>query len=128
MDPLPPPKTGTAGCSGEPPGRVPIGSARCEDMSVRQCDRLYARGPKGWHYCEIDRHAVRTCSARAESGSRLKQSADSAQHWAIQQAFSPSSDWMVVERADHTVRAAESPAPDAKAVSELLEQQGKPPA
>lgn len=117
---------GTLLCAGG--DRVPIGSARCEDMAVSQCQQLYALGPEGWHFCKPDNEAVRTCGAQlVEDLEAKRREEQELGGWVLQQAYSPELKWAVVERDDLTWRVDEERPPSAEEVRRVLRSWGGAP-
>jgi len=125
-DTLPQPPQGTPGCAGGL--SIPIGSARCEDMSVRQCPHLYARVGDGWHYCQVDTAAVRTCGAKLSDETRTKEQEEQrSMAWAAQIAYNPSLNWTAHEQPDHTIRVVSDPLPPIDQVRAILSMWGQSP-
>lgn len=94
-DPIP---QGVAKCEiGEKSGRVSIGDALCEDMSVNECSRLYGRGADGsWHHCKVSDTEVRMCNARAMTMEEALQRDTAVGSWAVQHAYNPDTRWKVL--------------------------------
>jgi len=105
------------------PSRLPIGSAQCEDMLPRQCDKLYARGPRGWHFCEVHSDDPRICGARQRAENANEAACEGLQQWGIQQAYNPSLGWETdIDEERHSLRVKTSPGPPPEQVRAHLRE------
>lgn len=108
--------------------RVPLGQAFCEDFSVEQCERTYARTKSGQHHaCEVDPKTFRLCGAQLLSEAEAAQRTRAAMAWAVQNFYSPELDWKV-RTINFTTTVVEEPWPSAslfeKQVQHRMDEQG----
>lgn len=110
-------------CATGTPARLALGSSTCEDASVRQCDRLYARGTGGsWHYCKVDTHAVKICGARVLEEDEARRITQLARSWGLQHLFNPALGWGVEDGLSHVAHVAEQPLPPVAVFQNLVRQ------
>lgn len=111
------------GCLQGDASRIPIGFAQCEDMSPRQCEKLYANGPRGWHFCTVMSDAPRICSARQRAEDANEVACEGLAQWGIQQAYNPSLGWETeIDEERLALRVKTSPGPPAEQVRAHLRE------
>lgn len=109
-------------------GRIPLGSAFCEDFTVDQCEKVYSRTKQGIHHlCAVDQKTFRHCGATLISQDEARKRTEEARSWAIQNFYSPELDWKVLT-VNFTTRVIEDPLPPADIfeakVRERMDAQG----
>lgn len=105
--------------------RISLGSALCEDVSVKQCEHLYRKNSNDtWQYCEVNNHAVRECAAHVVDNTEVIKLVAQAQSWAIQHIYTPDIGWPLHAQADQTLRVNETPVPAVEQIRELLKNYG----
>ncbi|CAE7221865.1 frmA, partial [Symbiodinium necroappetens] len=109
-------------------GRIPLGSAFCEDFTVDQCEKVYSRTKQGIHHlCAVDQKTFRHCGATLISEDEARKRTEEARSWAIQNFYSPELDWKVLT-VNFTTRVIEDPLPPADIfeakVRERMDAQG----
>lgn len=110
-------------CATGMPARLSLGSSTCEDASVRQCDRLYAKGTDGsWHYCKVDAHAVKICGARVVEEDEAQRITQLARSWGLPQLYNPTLGWRVEDGLHHVAHVAEQPLPPVAVFQNLVRQ------
>mmetsp|Transcript_41042 Transcript_41042/g.76332 ORF Transcript_41042/g.76332 Transcript_41042/m.76332 type:complete len:346 (-) Transcript_41042:61-1098(-) len=103
-------------------GRIPLGTAFCEDFSVEQCDTAYSRTKKGiHHFCVVDKKTFRHCGGTLMSEEDAQKRTEEAQAWAIQNFYTPDLDWKVMT-ANFTTRVVDDPLPPAKVFDAYVQQ------
>lgn len=111
------------GCLHGDASRIPIGFAQCEDMSPRLCNRLYANGPRGWHFCTVISDAPRICSARQRAEDANEVACEGLEQWGIQQAYNPSLGWETeIDEERLSLRVKTSPRPPPEQVRAHLRE------
>mmetsp|Transcript_46385 Transcript_46385/g.92010 ORF Transcript_46385/g.92010 Transcript_46385/m.92010 type:complete len:370 (+) Transcript_46385:213-1322(+) len=111
------------GCMSGDVGRIPIGSAQCEDMSPAQCDQFYAKDKQGWHLCAVLNDAPRICSARQRAEDAKEAAIEGLALWSIQQAYNPDLGWATeIDEVRLSLRVNTTPGPAAEQVRANLRE------
>eukprot|EP00933_Yihiella_yeosuensis_P073398 TRINITY_DN8205_c0_g2_i1.p1 TRINITY_DN8205_c0_g2~~TRINITY_DN8205_c0_g2_i1.p1 ORF type:complete len:410 (+),score=87.07 TRINITY_DN8205_c0_g2_i1:144-1373(+) len=105
--------------------RMSIGVNFCQDFTVQQCERLYARSHHGdWHYCKVHHNRYRRCGAKLIMQEEAEKVTLDAQSWALQNLYSPDTDWKVESKPSktpaHLTRTLEDPPPEADVFEEMV--------